>query len=320
MAQQIIDTDTDHGTYKGDPAKTAFSKTNDNFTQLFGPDSPSLSKAGGTVTGDMVIYGGSFRIAPKTSGDQLFIRSEGVDGVTLDAVNNANSAYAPVSIRGSQVNLKGPVNASGTISVPQNFASRTANVVMATGVAGTVFLRPNGTDSGAGELTLSQSGVCSAPAFNPTSSADVKDYIEGYAGDADLELNRLVVITHKYRPEFLNSEKSYLSLLAENVHSVVPIATDGDYDVVENEPYDRPVKVVVQVPNDSGHGTHSVEMDAFETAWREVTRHVPMNVNLMAILALCVRAHQTKDLRIRELEAAVMALQAIVQPPEGGDE
>jgi len=36
MAQQFIDTDTDHGSYKGDPAKVAFLKINDNFSQLMG--------------------------------------------------------------------------------------------------------------------------------------------------------------------------------------------------------------------------------------------------------------------------------------------
>ena len=35
MAQQIIDTVTDHGTYKGDPAKIAFEKSNGNFSELY---------------------------------------------------------------------------------------------------------------------------------------------------------------------------------------------------------------------------------------------------------------------------------------------
>lgn len=305
MARQVIDTSPPIGT----PAPTAFNMINAMTAELYGFN----LTAGGLVAGQL-------RILPAPGGDQVFIRSEGASGVTVDAVNNANSAYAPVSIRGSQVNLNGPVNASGTISVPQNYASRTGNVVLATGGAGTVFLRPNGTDSGAGELTLSQSGVCSAPAFNPTSSADVKDFIEGYAGDADMDLNRLVVITHRYRPEFLDSEKTYLSLLAENVQSVVPIATDGNYDVVEKEPYERPVTITVQVPNEDGDATQDKEMETFETAWREVTRHVPMNVNLMSIVALCVRAHQSKDRRIRELEAAVADLQAIVRPAAGQTE
>lgn len=35
MAQQLIDTTKDHGTYQGDPAKVAFDKANDNFTELY---------------------------------------------------------------------------------------------------------------------------------------------------------------------------------------------------------------------------------------------------------------------------------------------
>lgn len=35
MAKQIIDTVTDHGTYKGDPAKIAFEKANQNFGELY---------------------------------------------------------------------------------------------------------------------------------------------------------------------------------------------------------------------------------------------------------------------------------------------
>lgn len=35
MARQVIDTTTNNGTYIGDPAKTAFEKTNDNFSELY---------------------------------------------------------------------------------------------------------------------------------------------------------------------------------------------------------------------------------------------------------------------------------------------
>lgn len=42
MAQQIIDTVTDHGTYKGDPAKVAFEKTNSNFSEVY----PLVSSGG----------------------------------------------------------------------------------------------------------------------------------------------------------------------------------------------------------------------------------------------------------------------------------
>ncbi|MBO0393895.1 hypothetical protein J1F00_05840 [Stenotrophomonas maltophilia] len=61
MARQVIDTTTDHGTYKGDAAKVAFEKTNANFAELYdsvasadrGQISPNgllMSFAGSTLT------------------------------------------------------------------------------------------------------------------------------------------------------------------------------------------------------------------------------------------------------------------------------
>lgn len=47
MAQQIIDTETDHGSYKGDPAKVAFLKANQNFSELY------------AATAVLAAYGGS---------------------------------------------------------------------------------------------------------------------------------------------------------------------------------------------------------------------------------------------------------------------
>ncbi len=38
MAQKIIDTTTNNGSYIGDPAKTAFGKCNENFTEIYGRD------------------------------------------------------------------------------------------------------------------------------------------------------------------------------------------------------------------------------------------------------------------------------------------
>ncbi len=35
MARQVIDTTTNNGSYIGDPAKTAFDKTNSNFSELY---------------------------------------------------------------------------------------------------------------------------------------------------------------------------------------------------------------------------------------------------------------------------------------------
>lgn len=46
MTRQIIDTTTDHGTYRGDPGKTAFEKANANFEELYGTRAVTLGGTG----------------------------------------------------------------------------------------------------------------------------------------------------------------------------------------------------------------------------------------------------------------------------------
>lgn len=46
MAREIIDTSTDHGTYKGDPAKVAFEKANANFAELYAGQQTMAQLAG----------------------------------------------------------------------------------------------------------------------------------------------------------------------------------------------------------------------------------------------------------------------------------
>lgn len=49
MAQQVIDTTTDHGTYKGDPAKVAFEKTNHNDQELYAEVEEIKQAAAGAI-------------------------------------------------------------------------------------------------------------------------------------------------------------------------------------------------------------------------------------------------------------------------------
>jgi len=144
-------------------------------------------------------------------------------------------------------------------------------------------------------MSINTAGVVSAVSFNPTSSADVKDYIEGYAGDACEELDRLVVISYRYRPEFGGPEGEIAGLLAENVHSVWPNATGGNYDETVEEP----------VINDDGTPKLDIDGKPITVA---VTRHVPMNIDMMQTLARTVRAHQQKSRRIKQLEETVASL------------
>lgn len=137
--------------------------------------------------------------------------------------------------------------------------------------------------TGALPMTVTKTGAVTATSFNPTSSADVKDYIEGYGGNACDELDRMVVISYRYRPEFADIDKTFVGLLSENVRDVHPSATDG-----------------------------GVEVDVVDESGETVRKHLPLNVDMMQILALNTRAHQQKSKRIRDLEVAMAdALQRI---------
>lgn len=143
------------------------------------------------------------------------------------------------------------------------------------------------------KLKINYDGSVVALSFNPTSSADIKDYIEGYAGDADEELDRLAVVTYRLRPEFSSSTKVYVGLLAENLKHVRPDAA-GDETHYEN------VEVVV--------GEDSEGNDLVETQ----QRLVPMSYDLAQVVALNTRAHQQKSRRIRVLEQDAAELRAAV--------
>lgn len=63
MAQKVIDTTTNNGSYIGDPAKTAFGKINDNFTEIFSNGYRrdnivgAVSRSGSTPTGAIIERG-----------------------------------------------------------------------------------------------------------------------------------------------------------------------------------------------------------------------------------------------------------------------
>lgn len=134
--------------------------------------------------------------------------------------------------------------------------------------------------------TVESTGAMTAPAFNPTSSADVKDFIEGYRGDACEELDRLAVVTYRYRPEFYDSQKTYVGIIAENFADVRPDATTEETHLEQ-----------VEVPvgeDDEGNVVTEIR-----------SRVIPMGYDMAQLLALNTRSHQQKSRRIRELESAM---------------
>ncbi|QIO88849.1 hypothetical protein G9274_002534 [Stenotrophomonas rhizophila] len=233
MANQPIDTTTNHGSYTGDPAPTAFGKVNANFAELYYLTSSLTLTAGNYFSGGWIATGAGATVAWDD-------RTEGAASRWFSFVSGGifQLYYAP---------------------------------------------------TGALPMYVTRTGVVTATSFNPTSSADVKDYLEGYAGDADAELDRLVVVSYRYRPEFADINKTFVGLLSENVHDVHPDATDGG------------TETVIQVGEGEGA--------------EEVVKQLPRNVDMMQILALAVRAHQQKSRRIRLLEQRLAAIEALVTPP-----
>ncbi len=93
MQFTMVDTSTDHGSYKGDPAKTAFGKVNDNFGNFTAP------KAMGSVLA-----------APSTA--------EGVADFRRLAVSDLPDSIRPVAESGSQrLFWATPAQGSGTPSL-----------------------------------------------------------------------------------------------------------------------------------------------------------------------------------------------------------
>jgi len=108
MALNPIDTTTDHGSYKGDPAPVAFGKVNDNDSYLEELANRAVPKTGGSMTGSLQWnFGGS----------QIQVANGGGGNAILQALNNAGNAQAQLEMRALsyQFASQGTVN----IAAPQ---------------------------------------------------------------------------------------------------------------------------------------------------------------------------------------------------------
>lgn len=222
MARQVIDTTTNNGTYIGDPAKTAFEKTNANFAEVYPLAEGALQSSGGSISS--LTVNGVLRVSSTTSTIRVDDRTDlSRNWQQWCAAADYYWVYQGLTVRAS----------------------------------------------------LTSAGVMSAVSFNPTSSVDVKDYFEGYSDDACSLIDRLVVATYRYRPDFLDSgDKKFIGLLAENVHDVIPGATSGGscFEMTGDDGLDMVVKN-------------------------------PTNIDMMQLLALSIRSHQQKSKKIKELES-----------------
>lgn len=143
-----------------------------------GPDG-SISAAGAYL-------GGAARIQP-AAGDQVFIRSEGATGVTIDAVTGNNSAYAPLVLRGSSLSIACSLSVAGSVSVAGN-------------------ITPSG-------------------GYDFGSSRKLKE-ITGPVVYGLEEVERMELATGHYKPEYNNDGRSRLFFVAEQLAELVPEAVD----------------------------------------------------------------------------------------------
>lgn len=91
----------------------------------------------------------------------------------------------PISVSG-QINASANIVAAGSQLAAQNFIAAGGAVVLATGSAGIVYLRPNGVGSATGEMQLSSGGVASAVNFSATSDRRQKKLVRKHVLREDL--------------------------------------------------------------------------------------------------------------------------------------
>ncbi|MCI2243776.1 hypothetical protein L3067_04035 [Xanthomonas sp. PPL568] len=101
MALNLIDTTTDHGSYKGDPANVAFGKVNDNDKYLEGLATGAAKKSGDTFSGSVFwAYGGRL----------IRIIDEGSGNAALQATAADGNSFAQLSMRCSTLWVDAPSN------------------------------------------------------------------------------------------------------------------------------------------------------------------------------------------------------------------
>lgn len=340
MARQVIDTTPPIGT----PAPTAFGMINAMTGELYPLATGALQKTGGRVSGELLVGGaGGWRMVADGADVYMDARANVVSSTLPDGnalyrgashrwTNSSGNIVATMVGTGA-LNLGAGLTASGEVrslgtSAGYGLDDRTDTTKRWSWYASGGICRLWAVNAG-DRFWVNEAGQAFATGFNPTSSADVKDYIEGYSGDADAELDRLVVIEYNYRPGYSDSSKRVVGLLAENVADVHPSASGEERMVQTQIEVEREVEVeypvqtdrLVEVrtpvedfdPDNPQYDIHTEiqQVTVFVKRWEkqmvsemvETKQH--RTVDIMQILALNTRAHQQKSKRIRDLEAAL---------------
>lgn len=120
MARQVIDTTTDHGSYKGDPAVTAFGKVNANFDELYNGD---VTFAGaktysGAVTVNNVVGFANYLDGKTTTSvlaaqpnGAIFLRPNGI----VDTTGQLRVSSDGTIVSSKDINSGGSLTLKGTV-------------------------------------------------------------------------------------------------------------------------------------------------------------------------------------------------------------
>lgn len=174
MARQVIDTTTNHGSYIGDPGKTAFEKVNANFDEIYGRVQPiELGGTGGKNVAEALDKLGLTGFYKKSNVLGPVGQSAGVPtGAVIERGSNSNGEYVRFA-DGTQIcfgtynsatanNASGGLYFSGLLTI--GFAATFSNtpVISASTTAQTVALSwvgyPATANNNVGYLSLISTG------------------------------------------------------------------------------------------------------------------------------------------------------------------
>ena len=189
MTQQIINIGAAPNDGQGDPVRTAFAKTNNNFSQLYSiaqsSPPPTLTGSTGDFAG-MYAYDSNYFyycFANYTGNSVIWAQITQAGNISVSAINNGNSN---ISIGGVGANATVSVRGTSNVAVFSNAGILLSGVVSAAGNVRGGNLNTAGRVSAAGNVTGNYilgngSQLTGLPATY--SNANVASYLPVYSGD-----------------------------------------------------------------------------------------------------------------------------------------
>lgn len=297
MTRQVIDTTTDHGTYRGDPGKTAFEKANANFEELYGTRAVTLGGTGAdnardartnlglatpTVDAVPVAKGGTGAVDAATARANLglgassaptFAGIELVSGIPLIdfhfGSSTADYTGRLVQDNANRMIFTGAVEGVGRFAVNGGFACRTG----VSGSYGVSCFNFNWT----GSLQAWVDGTNVGNVQLSSSDYRIKKNIKTLTDDFVARIQKYRVVTYQYRQQgaWRGNVDVVQGLIAHEAAEANPLAATGTKDEVDEDG-----NMVIQ------------------------------NLNTFAIITDLIGAVQQQSVQISQLQAELAALKA----------